>query len=103
MEFEISAQSKSDDADTFAALLIDTIDEDNIELISHTTVPKEMWSALQSTHQRATSGTRYYYIRQLMTTRVEDDFDAILEHLSEMSKVAGRLRKLCKDGKISVV
>lgn len=37
-----------------------------------------------------------------MTTWVEDNFDSILEHLSEMSKVAGRLRKLCKYGKISV-
>lgn len=94
-------QTKADNADAFSALLIDSIENDNIELVSHTTVPKEMLSALQST-QRATSGTCYYYIRQLMTTCVEDDFDAILEHLSKISKVEGCLRKLCEDGKLSI-
>lgn len=38
----------------------------------------------------------------MMVTRVEDDFDAITNHLLKVQKVGGRLQKLCKDGKISV-
>lgn len=37
-----------------------------------------------------------------MGSRVEDDPEAINQHLIDMSKTAGRLRKLCPDGKISI-
>lgn len=61
-----------------------------------------MWEALWSTHQRSTAGTRFYYIRQLMTSQVADESEAIIKHLLEMSRVAGRLRKLCPNGTIKI-
>lgn len=61
-----------------------------------------MWEALWSTHQRSTAGTRFYYIRQLMTSQVADESEAIIEHLLEMSRVAGRLRNLCPNGTIKI-
>lgn len=98
----MSSQTKAHDADLFNDLLIGSIHHENIELISHTTVPKEMWELLRSTHQRSTAGTRFYYIRQLMTSQVADNHEAITKHLIEMSRVAGRLRKLCPQGTISI-
>lgn len=82
---EVSTQRKADNADLFNDLLISSIHHENIELINHTTIPKEMWDALRSTHQRSTAGTRFYYIRKLMTSQVADDPEAIVEHLLEMS------------------
>lgn len=99
---ETSTASKLDNLDLFGALLVDVIHIDNIDLINHTTVPYAMWKSLESSHLWATSGTKFYYIRQMMVTRVEDDFDAITNHLLKVQKVGGRLQKLCKDGKISV-
>lgn len=37
-----------------------------------------------------------------MTSQVADDPEAIVEHLLEMSRVAGRLRKLCPNGTIKI-
>lgn len=99
---EVSTQIKADDADLFNDVLIKSIHPDNIDMISHTTTPKDMWEALKSTHQRSTAGTRFFYIRELMGSRVEDESDAIIQHLISVSKTAGRLRKLCVDGMISI-
>lgn len=99
---EVSTVVKAHDADLFNDLLISSIHHENIELLSHTTIPKEMWESLRSTHQRSTAGTRFYYIRQMMTCQLADESEAITEHLIEMSRVAGRLRKLCPRGMISI-
>lgn len=43
---EVMMQVKLDDADLFNNVLIKLIHPDNIDLISHTTNPKELWEAL---------------------------------------------------------
>lgn len=95
-------QVKLDDADLFNNVLIKLIHPDNIDLISHTTNPKELWEALWLTHQCSTAGTGFFYISKLMEIRIKDDTDVIIQHLISMSKTAGRPRKFFPDVRISI-
>lgn len=97
----VSTEVKERDADAFCALLMESIHEDNIFLIEDCTTPKEMWTALQGRHRQMTSGSRFYLLRTLMSMSVADDED-ISAHIIEIGSVGAKLRKLCKNGSISI-
>lgn len=99
---EVSHQKTAEGADPFNDLLVGSIHHKNIELIGHTTIPSEMWESLWLTNQGSTSGTRFYYIRQLITAHVVNEPEVITGHLIKMSRIAVQLRKLCPNGTISI-
>lgn len=97
----VSREIQERDADAFCAMLMESIHEENIFLIEDCTSPKEMWEALRDRHRQMTSGSRFYLLRSLMAMSVTDD-DDISSHILEIGALGSRLRKLCKNGLISI-
>lgn len=97
----VAATTVASDENPFGALLIDSIHEDNIDLLVEAKTAKSMWNSLETAHHHTSAGTRYHLLRSLMALQVSDD-DDIIDHLLNISKLGTRLRKMCRDGKISV-
>lgn len=50
------------DANTFCAILMESIHEDNIFVIEDCTHPREMWNALKARHQQISAGSRFFHL-----------------------------------------
>lgn len=97
----VSAEIRVNDENTCGALIIDSVHEDNIDLLVECTSAYEMWTALSGAHHHISAGSRYYLLRSIMNLKASDD-DDIVDHLMNINRLGSRLRKLCKDGKISI-
>lgn len=97
----VSASIVAADENLFGALLIDSVHEDNIDLLVEAPNSKSMWRCLEAAHHHTSAGTQYHLLRSLMGLRIGEE-DDIIDHLLNISKLGTRLRKMCKDSKISV-
>lgn len=97
----VSAAAMAEDSDTFCALVIATVHEDNIEIMQGNKTPKTMWTALKNTHHHTSAGSRFFYLRSLMTVSAEEE-DDIPALILEIKSLGTKLTKLCKDGKITI-
>lgn len=97
----VSREIQERDADAFCAILMESIHEENIFLIEDCATPKEMWDALRDCHRQMTSGSQFYPLWSLMAMSVTDD-DNISSHIIKIGTLGSPLRKLCKNGMISI-
>lgn len=82
-------------------LLVSVMHEDNIGLFVKYTEPSEIWVELKRSHMTLSSRNKFYYLRVLINTSFNESKD-IGQHPMSISKTATCLRKLCKDGMLSV-
>lgn len=97
----IATDRRQEDVNELCAILMSSIHEDNISLIVQYTDPSKIWEALKHSHMNTSSGTKFYHLRVLMNTSYVDGED-MNQHLMLISKTATCLRKLCKNGLLSV-
>lgn len=58
----VAATVVAADENRFGALLIDSIHEDNIDLLVEATNSKSMWHRLETAHHHTSAGTRYHLL-----------------------------------------
>lgn len=58
----VAASVVAADENLFGALLIDSIHEDNIELLVESTNANSMWRKLEGAHHHTSAGTRYHLL-----------------------------------------
>lgn len=91
----------AEDSDSFCALIISSIHEDNIEIIQETDTSKGMWAALLNAHHHTSAGSCFFYLRPLMSVsgNEEDDIPSLI---LDIKSLGSRLSKICRDRKISI-
>lgn len=97
----VSAETRVNDENLCGAIIIKSVHEDNVDLLVECGSVSEMWKALSGAHHHVSAGSRYSILRSIMNLKVSDD-DDIIDHLMNVNRLGTRLRKLCKDGKISI-
>lgn len=97
----VSAETQLNDENLCGALIIESVHEDNVDLLVECGNVAKMWKALSGAHHHVSAGSRYSILRLIMNLKVSDE-DNIIDHLMNINRLGTRLRKLCKDGKISI-
>lgn len=97
----VLVNTRANNENLCGALFIDSVHKDNIDLVVECNSSSEMWTSLSNAHHHVSAGSRYSLLRSIMNLKVSDE-DDIIDHLMNVNRLGTRLRKLCKDGKITI-